>query len=112
MDPLTVSIITKALDGLAMRAASTAQNVANSGSPGYRPTRVGFESALREAARAGPDAVKALKPEFLTAVSGELLRTDLELATASQTSLRYSALIDILGRQLQLSRAALSGGRS
>jgi flagellar basal-body rod protein FlgB len=39
------------------------------------------------------------------------MRLDLELATASETGLRYAALLDLLGRQLQISRIAIRGGQ-
>jgi len=36
---------------------------------------------------------------------------DLELATQSATALRYGALVDILGRQLALTRSIIRGGQ-
>ena len=40
MDPITAAVLMKTLDGLAMRAEANAQNIANAGTPGYRPIRV------------------------------------------------------------------------
>ncbi len=37
------------------------------------------------------------------------MRLDLEVQTAASTALRYTALIDILGRQLQLETLAIKG---
>jgi len=39
------------------------------------------------------------------------MRLDLELAAAAQTASRYRALVDLMGRQMALHRAVVSGGR-
>lgn len=114
MDPLSSVLIAKALDGLSARAVATAANIANANSPNYRPLRVQFEQSLRAAAAGGKQAVARVRPETMrpptTARTSEM-RLDLELATASQTSMRYSALLEVLGRQMAISRAAVMGGR-
>jgi len=114
MDPLTPIIIAKALDGLTLRAEATAQNIANANSPGYRPVRVAFEDALQAAARRGAGAVRDVRPAIEPMPFGNVaseLRLDLELAGAAQTAMRYAALIDIMGRQMELSRTAIRGGQ-
>ncbi|KQM77679.1 hypothetical protein ASE70_07280 [Sphingomonas sp. Leaf22] len=114
MDALTSVIIARALDGLTARAEATAANIANANSPGYRPMRVDFEGALRSAAGRGADAVAGVRPATswgVTPAFGTEARLDLELATASETSLRFAALIDVLGREMGLMRAAIAGGR-
>jgi flagellar basal-body rod protein FlgB len=35
----------------------------------------------------------------------------MEMANAAETSTRYAALIDILGRQMQIERIAIRGGQ-
>ncbi|MBX9813652.1 MAG: hypothetical protein K2X76_03020 [Sphingomonas sp.] len=114
MDSLAPIAIAKALDGLALRAAATAENIANANSPNYRAVVVRFEEQLRAAAARGADAVRSVTPETthapLPALGGEM-RLDLEMATAAQTAMRYAALIDILGRQIQIDRAVIAGGR-
>ncbi|HEY0148099.1 MAG TPA: hypothetical protein VGB70_03770 [Allosphingosinicella sp.] len=114
MDPVSALLINKALDGLSMRALATAQNIANVNSPNFRPVRVSFEDALRSAVQGGPERLAALKPRLeqapRSAASSEM-RLDLELATASETGLRYAALIDLLGRQMQISRTVIRGGQ-
>lgn len=114
MDPLSAMLVVKALDGLTMRASAISQNVANANSPSYVPLRVDFEQQLREAAKNGPDAVRAVQPRFapipMADGSGEM-RLDLELASASETALRYAALVDVLGRQMQISHLVARGGQ-
>lgn len=114
MDPLSAVLALKALDGLSARAEATAHNLANGQTPGFRPLRVSFEAALAAAAPRGPSAVAAVSPRTETApvVAGETaLRLDREMATAASTALRYGALIEILDRQMQICRLALTGGR-
>lgn len=114
MDPVTPLLIAKALDGLHARQKVTAENIANAGTPNYRPLAVSFEASLKVAAAQGPDAIALVAPRTHlapeAAIPGEL-RLDLEIATAAQTSMRYGALIDFLGRQMALHRAVVSGGR-
>jgi flagellar basal-body rod protein FlgB len=114
VDPLSSVVINRALDGLTMRYAATAENIANANSRGYRPVRVTFEESLRTAAAQGPDAVGAVTPrverEPVPAFGSEM-RLDLELATAAATANRYAALIDLLGRQMQITRTVITGGQ-
>jgi flagellar basal-body rod protein FlgB len=114
MDATSPVLINKALDALSMRYLATAENIANSNSAKFRPVRVNFEDSLKAAAALGPDAVRAVQPrlEQLEAAAGSAqLRLDLELATASETAMRYAALLDLLGRQMQISRTVIRGGQ-
>ena len=110
MDDLSASMIIKALDGLSTRASATAENIANAGTPHYRPLRVSFERALADAAPRGPAAVGKVHATIEQSPSSAgAMRLDLEVQTAASTALRYSALIDILGRQMQLESMAIKG---
>lgn len=112
MDPISASLIARALDGLSLRQMATAENIANANSPDFRPVRVTFEEALRLAAPQGREAIARVRPDISRAPAGEGgMRLDLELATAAETSLRYAALIDLLGRQFQIGRIAIRGGQ-
>jgi flagellar basal-body rod protein FlgB len=111
VDPVTQVLIGKALDGLSLRAIATAQNVANANSPGFRASRVSFEDTLREAAKGGADGIRNVTPKVETEAHSGEMRLDLELATASETAMRYAALVDLLSRQLQISRTVIRGGQ-
>lgn len=107
--PLAVAVAAKALDGLSMRMAAIAEGLANVGSPNFRPARIEFEQALQAAARRGGDAIADVKLEFTAGPAfapGDDRRMDLMLADAAQTAMRYSALVDMLGRRISLQRAA------
>jgi flagellar basal-body rod protein FlgB len=110
MASLSTSIILKALDCLSTRAAVSAQNIANAGTPGYRPLFVSFENALASAASKGPAAVLAVQARLeRQSASGAGLRLDLEVANASATAMRYAALIEVLNHRMQRDALALSG---
>jgi flagellar basal-body rod protein FlgB len=113
MDEVSAALIVRALEGLNQRYMFTAQNIANANTADYRPVRVSFEESLRTAATRGLDAIRDVEARVHVqeAVEGaEPMRLDLELATASQTAMRYRALVDILGRQMALQRALLAAG--
>jgi flagellar basal-body rod protein FlgB len=110
MESVSAAVILKAMEGLSTRIAATAENIANANTANYRPLRVSFEDALAAAARTDEAAVDAVKPSITQeplAAGG--LRLDLELATDSSTAGRYSALIELLNRQLQLQGVAITG---
>lgn len=114
MDAISSIIINKALDGLSLRQQATAQNIAAASSRDYRPMRVDFEQSLKSAAAKGVAAVQDLTLSVLRAPAsalGDEPRLDLELATASETSMRYAALLDVLGREMQIVRTAARGGQ-
>lgn len=114
MQPVSATLILKALDSLSLRATVTAQNIANANSPGYRAMKVTFEEALSAAASGGVDAIEKVNPQVVRATDAkgdEALRLDLELATASATAGRYASLVEILNRQLQIDALAMAGVR-
>lgn len=114
MDPISATLITKALDGLHLRAAVIAENIANSNSIGFRPRAVTFEQQLRAAAAQGLQAIGDSQAKIVPLpghLGDQAVRLDMEMAAAAQTSTRYAALVDILGRQMQIERAAIRGGQ-
>ena len=104
----------KAMDGLYLRAAAIAENIANLGSSAYRVKSVDFEAELARAAAAGSDALAAYEPTARSAAvasAGDEIRLDLEMAAASSTAGRFAALSDLLNRQMQIGRIAVRGGQ-
>lgn len=110
IEPMAIAIAAKALDGLLMRMGAITQNLANAGTPRYQAVSVDFEATLRSAAARSPDAVDAAHFDFRAGhayAQGEDRRLDLMIADAAQTAMRYSALVDMLGRRLALRSAAV-----
>jgi flagellar basal-body rod protein FlgB len=111
MDAITSLTLARALDGLHQRQIATAYNIANGGTPSFRPLTVRFEEQLRAAARAGPAALARVTAQTVQGPARGEQRLDLEVATASETALRYSALVEVAGRRMAIDRAIVSGGR-
>ena len=114
MSEISQALAIKAMDGLVLRQTAIAENIANAGSQVFAQRSVDFEAALREAASQGPEAVRSLVmtiDESPQAVDGNNIRLDLQMQSASATAMRYSALADVLGRQMQITRAAIQGGQ-
>ena len=114
MDSISLTLISKVLDNLALRQSYSAQNIANANTPGYQPVRISFEAQLQKTFPLGIDKINSLKPDIshiFTNGNEAMVRLDQELAIAGQTAMRYSALIDVLGRQFSLSRSVINGGR-
>jgi flagellar basal-body rod protein FlgB len=114
MDPISAALLTKSLDGLALRLEVSATNIANGSSRGYKPSRVTFEDSLKAAVVRGPGAIADVKPRIeamAAARFGDEPRTDLELDTASATAGRYSALVELLAREMEITRVAIRGGQ-
>ena len=111
-EPMAVLVARRALDGLTMRMAAIAQNIANANSPRFQSVSVDFEDSLRAAASRGPAAVASASFEFRADhafAPGEDRRMDLMIADAAQTAMRYSALVDMIGRRLSISQVAAGG---
>ncbi len=114
MDQISSVLISKALDGLWMRSMYTAQNIANVNSLDYKPVKVSFEDSLKAAASNDIGALESVSPKTTygnVSSNSSNMRLDLQLATASQTAMRYDALINILGRQIAMTRSVVSGGQ-
>jgi flagellar basal-body rod protein FlgB len=112
VDTYSAELAIKALDCLSLRAEAVASNIANANTVAYRPLKIDFEEALRDAAGRGSAAIRAFEPKIsrsVDALTGPGVRLDGQLATASATGARYMALIEILGRRLQIESVALSG---
>jgi flagellar basal-body rod protein FlgB len=111
VESISAAMLLKALDGLSLRASATAENIANSGTPGYRPAHVEFEQMLASASHGSKESVEAVRPAITRGPDGEPLRLDMELAAASTTAMRYSALIELLGRQIHIQSLSVQGNR-
>lgn len=109
----SVAVAAKALDGLSMRMAAIAQNLANVNSAIFQPVRVDFEDALRAAAGKGSEAVGSLRFAFVAdrpLGAADDRRIDLQIADAAATASKYAALTDMIGRRMAIQHA-LAGGK-
>lgn len=90
-DSVSYVAINSALDGLAARQRSIAENVANIQTPGYHAKKVQFEDALARAVSAGTGAASATTARSLepTRTDGNNVNLDEETLLNVDTQLRY-----------------------
>jgi flagellar basal-body rod protein FlgB len=111
MTPFSSVLMIKALDSLMLRQQVAAENLANASTQGYRPRRVDFEAALAEAGRGGLEALERFKPAIeaeIPSVMDQGVRVDQELLTSSASAGRYSALVEIMSRQMEIASLPLT----
>ncbi len=132
IDP--IGVLARTLDALALRQQVTASNVANAETPGFRGQAVRFEDLLQAMlsgsftrlplVRTDPrhiattaNSPSALQPEVV-ALTGTRYRPDgnnvdieREMGLLAETTLRYSAVSEVLARRLAMLRAMASGGQ-
>lgn len=112
MSDVVLTALHGALRGLAARQRTIADNVANVQTPGYRATRLDFESSLGAALESGGESAV----EYRTAASSDPTRLDgnnvnLDDETVSmvQTNLRYQAMVETINAKFGLLRTAIKG---
>ena len=111
----------QALNGLARRQEITAHNIANIDTPGYRAQQVDFETALKRLSGTNRHIpVQSTHIKHLASPSrsvrfevenqkggteradGNNVDIDLELATQTETGVRYQTLTNLVSRKLKL----------
>lgn len=123
MEAVTAAALGLALDAAALRQQAMAANIANAGSPGYRPLRVSFEAQLEGArsaleSRGSLDAASlvGVRPLVETAPADEIgvpprMTLDQEVASMSQNAVHYQALLRGLAKHYAMLSAAVSEGK-
>ena len=104
-------ILHSALDGLALRQRTIADNIANIETPRFLAGRVDFESSLRQAAAEGtapwsPSVARSLQP---TRLNGNNVNLDEETLSAMETGLRYELTIQAITNRFNGIRTAIGG---
>ena|SRR5688572_11294970 len=106
------AILHSALDGLALRQRTIADNIANIETPHFLAGRVDFESALRDAAATGsapteaPTVARSLQP---TRLNGNNVNLDEETLAAMETGLRYELTVQAISNRFNGIRTAIGG---
>lgn len=103
----------RAMSGATLRHAVLAGNLANVNTPGYRPSDVDFQAALRSALERGPEAVEAVElgpaprsPAIMRA-DGNGVDLDVEAARLAENGLELSALSRVAGARIDILRFAI-----
>lgn len=111
-DP-TQLILERAISGATLRNTVLANNIANADTPGFQPSDVDFQSALRDAIAAGPDTVAALSfdPErgapVVMRADGSGVDPEAEAAKLAENGLQLNALVDVASARIRILRAAM-----
>lgn len=114
---ITGSAVEYALDGLSLRHAALASNIANSGSAGHRPARVRFEEYLSSqmAGRSAQESATSLPPPLVhfdpPQRDGDHSSLDTEIVALNQNTLQYQALIRGLTKHSGIIASAISEGK-
>jgi flagellar basal-body rod protein FlgB len=90
-DSVTMNALSSALDGLALRQRTIAQNVANVNTPNYHAKIVSFENALSQSVAAGDGTAVATTTvsQAPTQQNGNNVSLDSETLNNIETVLRY-----------------------
>lgn len=108
---VTQAALQSALDGLALRQRSIADNIANVNTPGYTAKRVQFEDALATSVRQGDGMVAATTSRSLepTRLDGNNVNLDTETLTDEKTALQYQLLSGAMSSKFALLDTVLRG---
>ncbi|MGN6331573.1 MAG: flagellar basal body rod protein FlgB [Motilibacteraceae bacterium] len=109
-DDVTTVALHSALNGLAMRQRTIADNIANIQTPGFLAGKVQFESALKDAVASGqspavaPSVARSLEP---TREDGNNVNLDEETLSNIDTGMRYQLALRAMDNQFSVLRSAM-----
>jgi len=132
-DP-TLKILSYALDGLATRQKTIANNVANVDTPGYKAQRVDFESQLQAAIdhnnpkggiplettnakhmgftpTGNIDGIRITQQSSTVRNDENNVDIDAEMTNLAETTLRYQALTQLTGMKISLLKTIVRDSR-
>lgn len=109
LDSVTSVALSSALDGLALRQETIANNIANVNTPNYHARRVSFENALAQSVSAGDGhaaatTVTSLEP---TQLNGNNVNLDTETLSNVDTVLRFQFASQAAGTEFTAMRTAM-----
>ncbi len=109
LESVTSAALGSALDGLALRQRTIANNIANVNTPNYQAKRVAFEDALAASVRAGDGSVRAITAASLepTQLNGNNVNLETETLSNIDTVLRFQFASRALGHEFTALRAAM-----
>ena len=108
-DSVTTNALSSALDGLALRQRTIAQNIANVNTPNYHAQVVSFESALAQSVAAGDGSALATTTtsQAPTRQDGNNVSLDSETLNNIETVLRYQFATRAVNLDFDLTRSAM-----
>lgn len=107
----TMKAIQFALGGINQRQQTAAHNVANVNTPGFRSSRVSFESELADALRTGADigdlSVSTRRANTPVNARGNDVALEEESRTLIESGIHYEALVGAMNHKLGVIRTAI-----
>jgi len=125
IESATLGAVSLALDAASLRHQAISSNIANAGTPGYRPVAVSFEEHLG-ALRAALSSRGTVDASLLAASSARVERepekaggteeasrvaVDEQVAQLSQNAVHYQALLRALNKQYSILSIAINEGK-
>lgn len=109
LESVTSAALASALDGLALRQRTIANNIANINTPNYKAKRVSFEDELAASVRRGDGRTSASVEASLepTQLNGNNVNLDTETLSNIDTVLRYQFAARAVNGQFTSLRAAM-----
>lgn len=109
LESVTSAALASALDGLALRQRTIANNIANINTPNYQAKRVSFEAALAASVRNGDGhaAATVQASQEPTQLNGNNVNLDTETLSNIDTVLRYQFASRAVNAQFASLRAAM-----
>ncbi|MEV7635419.1 flagellar basal body protein [Pseudarthrobacter enclensis] len=109
LESVTSAALASALDGLALRQRTIANNIANINTPNYKAKRVSFEDELATSVRRGNGYTSASVESSLepTQLNGNNVNLDTETLSNIDTVLRYQFAARVVNGQFTSLRAAM-----
>ena len=108
-DSVTTNALTSALDGLALRQRTIAQNIANVNTPGYHAQIVSFENAHAASVQGGDGTAAAttMTSQAPTQQNGNNVSLDSETLNNIETVLRYQFATRAVNMDFDATQSAL-----
>jgi flagellar basal-body rod protein FlgB len=128
----TASILSRVLDFRSANHSVISGNLANIDTPGFKPTELSFDEALRQAVERDILPLRTterghfshfvgngfpardsfdLEDKAFTSIEGDYLDIDREMATLAENNILYEANTRLLAKKFQALRAAIEEGR-
>ncbi|HXQ44577.1 MAG TPA: flagellar basal body protein [Acidimicrobiales bacterium] len=110
-----VDVLQYAVDGVNQQQQATANNLANSQTPGYTAQDVDFATSLQQAIdspNGGTASAVVSADPAAPATNGNNVDTGNQLVDAQQETLQYQTTVDMLNAQFRLISGAAGGSFS
>lgn len=129
----TISILSKSMDGSAIKQRVISDNIANINTPEYKRKYVDFESRLKDAIelenkKTGlfrtdknhlslSSSIQSIRPEIKTDRTASLredgnnVDLDMELANLAENTIRFNTLSETVIKKYSAVKSAIRGGR-